>query len=245
MNTTNTSLKQKSSQIFIIFANLLTIIAAVLFRWDVFLIMFLFWMESVFIGVFNIFRLYLSSSHRRPGSPGSSKKKPEDSPIFLSIFFAIHYNIFNLVHLFFIIMLAIIASALPGELMDSVEPKLWLNVSDFHWSDLDHIALIILFFFRHLSDFIVNDISSKRYLEKSPMQWMFYPYRRIFLMHFTILIGGAAFFAAILFELSLFAYIILAVFIFFKMLFDLKENKRNRATSEIFSPRTDRNKIKR
>jgi hypothetical protein len=77
----------------LILANLIPVAGIFLFDWDVFSILFFYWIESAVVGVFNIAKMLMIKS---VNASGISHKT---SGI---VFFIVHYSIFMLGHGFFI-----------------------------------------------------------------------------------------------------------------------------------------------
>ena len=84
----NLAVWQSPSVIVLVLANLIPLGGVVFFGWQVFPIMFLFWLENVVVGAFNVLELIMAGGS---GSPAAVK-------IFLVPFFTLHYGIFTLVH---------------------------------------------------------------------------------------------------------------------------------------------------
>jgi len=72
----------------LVLANLIPLGGVLFFGWQVFPIMFLFWLENVVVGAFNVVKMLLA---RGAGSHAGVK-------LFLVPFFTVHYGIFTLVH---------------------------------------------------------------------------------------------------------------------------------------------------
>ena len=83
-------MKLTISSLALILANTIPIFGVIFFGWDLFQIIFLYWLESGVIGFYNIIKMIVIS--------------PKASLFFVP-FFIFHYGMFMAVHLFFIIFL--------------------------------------------------------------------------------------------------------------------------------------------
>lgn len=84
----NPAVWRSPSVVLLVLANLLPLGGVLFFGWQVFPIMFLFWLENVVVGGFNVLKMLLAAG---PGSHPGVK-------LFLIPFFIVHYGIFTLVH---------------------------------------------------------------------------------------------------------------------------------------------------
>jgi hypothetical protein len=166
----------------LIFANLVTIVLAILGNWDLATVMFSYWLQSVIIGVFAAISL-ISVGTAREETPGSGGV-PE-SPVLaalvrignftarigLTVFFVIHYGIFHIAY-----YMIIVDSGLFGQ-VNFTDPGLWFACG--------------IFFVNHLYSFVahwnvhIREVGGDDFLA---------PYRRIIPMHLTIIFGGMVIF---------------------------------------------------
>jgi hypothetical protein len=157
----------KRSLSVILISNLAILIIAVFQNQSISSLVLLFWAQSLFIGIFNWLRIlsikHLSSKYGilKNSVPNIFLK------FFIASFFAIHYGLFQLVHLVFILFI--------------------LNYfSDFS-SDVS-ILLIVSVFVGELFQFIQN-FRSDRNVERNIVFIMFLPYPRILVMHAFIIVS--------------------------------------------------------
>ena len=164
----------------LIFANLVTIVLAILGNWDLATVMFIYWAQSIIIGIFTVISLLGADT----ASLGADLQKPIDerggsekiTPRFiwsykctLAGFFTLHYGLFHWGYYSFIV-----DSGLFGT-VNFADPNLWLSCG--------------LFFVNHL-------YSHMTYRNKGPKgagyvnEQFFTPYRRIIPMHLTIIFGS-------------------------------------------------------
>ncbi|AKG54117.1 hypothetical protein DGWBC_1481 [Dehalogenimonas sp. WBC-2] len=144
------------------------LLGVVFLNWQVFPIMFLFWMENVVIGVLNVFKMALAQKN----SPASAK-------LFMIPFFCIHYGIFTFVHGIFIFILF-------GGILN--ESGTILTFDSFKGLHLEWGILILAM--SHGFSFINNYIQRSEYKQASVSELMMQPYSRIVILHVTIIFGG-------------------------------------------------------
>lgn len=157
------------SAVSLILANLLTIVLAVWQRWDLAPLLWIYWCQSVVIGIFNIARILCLREfstrgfriNNRPVQPTRSTK------IRTALFFACHYGLFHLVYLGF---------------LGTGRP---LQRRDFALV----FVCITAFLLNHAYSF-VRSAESDRRIRRNIGTLMMFPYARIIPMHLTILFGG-------------------------------------------------------
>lgn len=98
--------KIDSSAISLIVSNLLTIIIAIIEKWDFRILVWIYWFQSVIIGVFNFIRILKLKNFTTEGVLVNKMPIPptQFSKIFIAIFFAFHYGFFHLGYLIFILV---------------------------------------------------------------------------------------------------------------------------------------------
>lgn len=167
-------MKKDPTTWFLLFSNLLTIFFAVLLNWNLIEVLWIYWGQSVIIGVFNFLKMLKISL--------SSKENDFFSAIqlFRSCFFLIHYGGFHLGYLIFLLVF-------------SFSPGI-LGVSSLNF------LFFVPFFLIAMSVFFVNHLFSFLYYSKKLdlfgrdkniliNKLMFSPYARIVPMHLTIIFG--------------------------------------------------------
>lgn len=168
---------KKVSVIVLILANLAPIFGVLFMGWQIFPILFLFWIENVIIGASNVLKMIVCS----PGDQRQSVAK-----LFLVPLFCIHYGIFTAVHGVFIIFLF-------GMLGGFIKP------GDFAMGPFDIIGIIgklqlwwsvLALAVSHTVSFVVNYIGNDEYKKSNILSLMFQPYGRVVILHITILFGG-------------------------------------------------------
>lgn len=164
----------------LIFANIVTIVLAIFGSWDLATVFFIYWAQSVIIGVFSVVSILSADTMAIRGDlqrpiderGGTEKVTPGFARFYLCImagFFTLHYGLFHLGYYFFIV-----DSSLFGT-VNLADPGIWLVCG--------------LFFANHLYSHIT-------YRHAGPKDYRFVnenffsPYGRIIPMHLTIIFGS-------------------------------------------------------
>lgn len=149
-------------------SNLLTIVVALVQHWDVKFLMWIYWSQSVIIGVFNFIRMIKLerfstegvTMNDQPVDPTPSTRRH------MAFFFLVHYGLFHAAYLAFLL-----AEARVGG------------------TDVLPIAICVLaFFLNHAFSFRYN-LEGDRRKVRNIGTIMFFPYARIIPMHLTIIFG--------------------------------------------------------
>ena len=159
----------------LVFSNFATIFLAITQDWSLVSIMWVYWFQSVTIGLFNFIRILGLKEFSTDGLKfeGQQAKPTKETQLFSAFFFLCHYGFFHLVYLIF--LLAGLSDGTFGEKIDLAE-----NMEFVFFPSL-------LFFTNHLFSFIYN---KQRDTKKQNIGTvMFYPYLRIIPMHLTIILG--------------------------------------------------------
>lgn len=218
------------SIISLITVNLVAIFGVLFLNWSLFLVLLLYWMESFVIGFFTIIKMLIS-----PTLPGDriplqkfSKTQKQILGIILKIFFipffVLHYGGFMIGHLIFVYGIGNMAQILEN---GGVLPGIF-QMSDVIWQIL--IPFLVLFVSHGIS-FFINFIGKKEYQKTSSSELMIAPYKRIVVMHLTLLLGGfiSAVVAIILQGISLNRIIsatVMSLFIILKIYVDIKSHNK-------------------
>jgi Family of unknown function (DUF6498) len=157
-------------------ANLLPLYGVLFWHWEVFPLLLLFWIENVVIGVLNVARMLLVD----PADPMAWLGK-----LLVVPFFCFHYGMFTSVHGIFVLTM------FGGKAYD---PKgFWLfepalqAARDFNlWLPLGALAA------SHLFSFLWNYLYRGEFRRAGLAELMGRPYKRVILLHVTILFGGFA-----------------------------------------------------
>lgn len=198
---------RRPTAVALVAANVLPLLGVVLLGWDLREIMVLFWAESAVIGVYNVVKMIQVA-----GLAG----------VFVSAFFTVHYGIFMLVHLMFILALTSSGFGPHGDgggdadfkeaLSTFLDPALWVAVAGLF---ISHGISYHRHFVRGVEPRPdVNELMSK-------------PYVRIVVMHLSLLLGA---FAAVMLGVNV---VVLALLVVLKTGVDLAAHLREhrKATS--------------
>ena len=142
-------------------------------RWDLQELMWVYWGQSVIIGIVNVWRMLTLKKFSTEGFTSNGRPVPETraGKISTAAFFAAHYGIFHLVYFVFLL----------GGLFGSKETPLRLTPM---------AVCLLAFLVNHIYSFLYNRAQDA---ERVPNLGtiMFYPYARILPMHLTLIFGAA------------------------------------------------------
>ncbi|MCW8988628.1 MAG: DUF6498-containing protein [Gammaproteobacteria bacterium] len=144
--------------------------------WQSFDLIFLYWLENLIIGAFMIMRIVI----RRYSHPVEFAL-----PIFLAPFFTVHYGMFCLGHGTFIIVL--FGKGLTGDLAGMDIPEIIIPLIESRHLFWPAMAL----FAYQLIDWL-RDISERGFGSDGIKELTTAPYRRIIILHITIIASGFA-----------------------------------------------------
>jgi hypothetical protein len=193
---------KKYSLYILILVNLVPVFGVLFLHWSLFSVMFFYWLESVVVGLYNIPKLLMARETTNNGNKKMHPTSQAKGRLAVVGFFLVHYGLFMLGHGVFVFAL-------------------------FGPPDLSVQTILIGFgslAVSHGVSFFLNYIGHKEYEKTSVAQQMFAPYRRVIVMHVTIIVGG--------FVVSLFGAPVLALvfMMFLKIAIDaaahVSEHKR-------------------
>ncbi len=176
----------------LVFANIVTIVLAILGNWDLATVMFIYWAQSIIIGIFSVVSILgadtaaLGADLQKPIDErgGSEKITPRFVWTYKCImagFFTLHYGLFHWGYYTFIV-----ESGLFGT-VNFADPGIWLSCGLFFANHLySHIT------FRHQGPKNAGYVNEQ----------FFTPYRRIIPMHLTIIFGSIVIFALEIFGIT-------------------------------------------
>ena len=156
-----------ASTIALIAANIIPLIGAAFWGWDLGMVMLLYWAESAVIGFFNLCKIVVVGKW---------------AALFIGPFFVGHFGGFMAGHFVFLYTLF-----LQGPQTDSSADASLADVAALFaglWP-----ALLVLFI-SHGFSFLRNFIGRQEYVGRSVHQQMGEPYSRIIFMHLVIIFGG-------------------------------------------------------
>lgn len=156
----------------LIVANLVPLAGVLLWDWDVFLLLLLFWCENVIIGIFGIARLIVAGKTESPVEG-----------LILPVFFLVHYGGFMFGH--FMVLFAMYSGHVE-EAGRLVEPEDYYRVI---LEELSWVAVVALFI-SHAWSFVENYMGQQEHERLTPGQAMALPYRRMMITHVALIAGG-------------------------------------------------------
>jgi hypothetical protein len=155
-------------------ANLVPLAGVLLWGWDAFALILLFWMENVVVGVFFILRMLLAD----PRDPALWAAK-----LFMIPFFCFHYGMFTAIHGLFVF-------ALFGGKRYDVPGLQVLEPAARAASDLGLWLPLAVLVASHLFSFLYNYLWRGEFQRVELRKLMTAPYQRIVVLHIGIILGG-------------------------------------------------------
>ncbi|MBN1167210.1 MAG: hypothetical protein JXA44_08805 [Methanospirillaceae archaeon] len=196
-------------------ANVLTIIIALLEQWDLGQTLFIYWVQSLIIGIFAAARILLYKTEFITNSPDFQefiREKESKNPkrtaraikTFMAGFFSFHYGLFHFGYLEFLSDFGLLGS------VSIIDPYFLLACTGF----ILHHGYS---FFYHQN----FSTGAKEFLQET----FFFPYYRIIPMHGTIIVGGFISIIAMIFSVDL-SMVILGFFLGIKTVVDIVVHRR-------------------
>lgn len=185
----------------LIFANTVPLIGVLFFEWSLFAVIFLYWMENIVIGFFNLFRMY---KVRGPINPAINTNQVKltvlrsTGKLALMFFFFFHYGFFTLVHGIFVITL----------------------FGPFDMTLLMMLVGLSALILSHGISYLTNFIGNNEYKHVHEVMLFSQPYKRVTVLHLSIIAGG---FLIAAFDTPVLA---LAFLIVFKTIIDIRAHKK-------------------
>ena len=146
----------------LVLANLIPVSGILLLDWNLFSVLFYYWLESAVVGAYNIPKMLMINPAPRAGAAVTSHKT---SGI---VFYLVHYSAFMAGHLF---ALYALFDPVPIPVTTVVMGIVPLGIS-------------------HGISFVVNYVGRREYERVSISQQMVAPYRRIVVMHIAVILCG-------------------------------------------------------
>ena len=156
-----------ASSLLLIAANLLPIVGALFWDWELAMIMLLYWAESAVIGFFNLLKMIVIGKW---------------SALITGPFFVGHFGGFMAVHFLFLYSFFI-----EGPASDSATAG---NLSDVASLFIAMWPALLALFVSHGYSFFHNFLGRREYVGRSIKKQMSEPYSRIIFMHLVIIFGG-------------------------------------------------------
>lgn len=167
-----------ASSLILIGANLIPLYGVLQLDWQVFPILLLFWLENVVIGLLNALRMLLAD----PSDPVLWASK-----LFMVPFFCIHYGMFTAIHGSFVIHL--FGGKAYAKLDHGFLPfdSAIRAIADYQlgWA-------VVVLAASHVFSLLWNYLGRGEFRRAAISELMQRPYRRVVMLHLTILLGGGA-----------------------------------------------------
>lgn len=158
-----------ASALALIGANLIPLAGVVALDWDLGLVMILFWAENAVVGFYTLLKLGVVAKW---------------GVLFAGPFFVGHYGGFMAAHFLFLYYLFVRGIAAPGPEASAVTALTDLLVR--LWPAL--LALLV----SHGISFYTNFLGLREYVGRKVAEQMHEPYKRVIVLHVTIIFGGWA-----------------------------------------------------
>jgi hypothetical protein len=168
--------------------NLVPLAGVVFFGWSLAVVLVIYWVESGIIGAFNVPKILLAPGSEEPANFSatingrqvdlSGPPEPRDGlhlyPENADIagFFVMHYGVFWLVHGVFVFTVFVSSPFSGGLALTTI----FLGV----------VGMVV----SHAGSFLVNFVGHEEYRAASPGLQMKEPYRRVIVLHVTIILGA-------------------------------------------------------
>jgi len=165
----------------LVLANVVPLVGVAGFGWDLHSLLVVYWLESAVVGL-----AYVAKIRRAEGEDDSDglpsiglNERPIDSFVgesngVIAVFFLSHYGLFWVGHGVFVLLFPLF---FPG-----IEPASPSVVA----------AAAVGLAAYHAISYRVNYVGEREYERNGPVTLMIEPYRRVFVLHLTVLFGGFA-----------------------------------------------------
>ncbi|MEI8269854.1 MAG: DUF6498-containing protein [bacterium] len=188
-------IKNKISIIALIISNLIPLYGVIFLKWDLPSIMFLYWLENFVIGITTIVKINKAQGKIRSNdlrgykinNTRLDKKVKQNGKKALIPGFIFHYGMFTFIHFIFILTIF----KLP-------------NIPLYYI-----FTVFVSMLISHFMSYKINFIDKGEYVNASPSELFTQPYRRMMIMHLTIVIGG---FFVLRFGQPIYALILMIIF---------------------------------
>lgn len=174
----------------LVLTNMLPIYGVVVFGWDAFYIVLLYWAENLIIGFYNILKIAFAKVEH----PIAHLPK-----LFMIPFFIIHYGGFVAIHGIFVFLL--FGKSEAGKTLELgshpwpcflIFVQLLIGVIWHCWTTIPNDMKYVIgsLFLSHGVSFVRNYLIAGEYKTSKPKDLMGQPYSRVVVMHIAILAGG-------------------------------------------------------
>lgn len=181
--------QQKSTRALLL-ANLVPLVGVIFFGWSLYAILFSYWAENAVIGFFNLLKMWQArgpvflhdgkvTNTPTPGDTPLAGAELEKTRYFLLPFFVVHYGGFMAGHFYFLFSVLPVLSTNNFSLASTLLQSGWSIA-------LTLVSLLV----SHGVSYFQHFIQGEEYKKTNVVLQMFAPYKRIFVMHITIIVGA-------------------------------------------------------
>lgn len=163
--------------------NLIPLVGVIWFGWSVFALLVLFWIENIIIGLFNVPRILMARGHENAALQAVGDKVTPLIVWFTALFFLVHYGGFAFGHGTFVF------SMIGGYQADGSRYEI-TDVFEVI-GEYELLIAVLGLVISHGFSFGYNYLYKEKYKEAVFIFQMFKPYKRVIMLHVTIIFGGA------------------------------------------------------
>lgn len=174
----NLSVQTKISLTILILINISALIGVLFFNWNAVDLLLAYWIESLVVGFYNILKMKKAREPSGFINASINGKTIKQNKVSLIPFFVVHYGMFMLFHLIF--LLVFIFTDLGGLHTNAGFLKTLTNA----------LILGAGLLVSHGISYKTNFINNKEYKKISVSGLFYAPYKRIFAMQFAIILGA-------------------------------------------------------
>lgn len=166
----------------LLISNLLIALFTIIEKQSVLNVLWIYWFQSVIIGVFNFFKIIFLKDFTVDGLKMNNKpvKKTKSAKIGVAIFFLIHYGFFHFVYAMFLFSFFSMG-----------------GISDGGIDSYFILLTSLIFLVNYLGEYLFSFKREQKTVYSLP-KLLFAPYKRIIPMHLTIILAGFAMFGGVL-----------------------------------------------
>ena len=160
----------RASTLALMVANLMPLLGVLALNWDVTPIMIFYWSENLVVGFYNVLKMRLAQgSVERSNTTLNGRPVQQSDRRAMIVFFIFHYGMFTLCHGIFVLVM--FGAKFQGLFSELGLALLFLTVS-------------------HGVSYLRNFIGRNEYQRIAFTSLFWQPYKRVIVMHLTILLGG-------------------------------------------------------
>ena len=170
----------------LVLTNLIPLAGVLWLRWNLLLILALYWIENGIVGAINIVKILMARGQGGPSVRMSINGRPVDraSPRANARFFCVHYGLFWAVHGIFVFTFIPVMTGMVDGASGAANP--FDALPDLSVLGFGTLGLAV----SHGVSFWTNYVGGREYLALSPAAVAMQPYGRLVVLHVTIIIGA-------------------------------------------------------